>query len=60
VQWVGPRESERAIEGYGILMGVEELLEMGGSAAFALAPLIAVRAWLGTGAGAPAAARVGT
>jgi hypothetical protein len=45
VQWVGPRETERAIEGYGILMGVEELLEMGGSAAFALAPLIAVRAW---------------
>jgi hypothetical protein len=57
VQWVGPREDERAIEGYGILMGVEELLEMGGSAAFALAPLIAVRAWLGIGAGSPAPLR---
>ena len=54
VQWVGPRETERAIEGYGILMGVEELLEMAGSAAFALAPLIAVRAWAGIGHAAPA------
>lgn len=54
VQWVGPRETERAIEGYGILMGVEELLEMSGSAAFALAPLIAARAWAAI---APAAAR---
>jgi hypothetical protein len=45
IQWVGPRETERAIEGYGILMGVEEVLEMAGSAAFALSPLIAARAW---------------
>jgi hypothetical protein len=46
IQWSGPRETERAVDGYGILMGLEELLEMCGSAAFALAPLIAARAWL--------------
>jgi hypothetical protein len=49
IQWTGPRETERAVEGYGILMGIEELLEMCGSACFALAPLLAVRAWLGIG-----------
>ena len=43
VQWTGPRESERAVDGYGILMGMEELFEMTGSACFALAPLIAAR-----------------
>jgi hypothetical protein len=45
VQWSGPRESEVAVDGYGILMGIEEVLEMCGSAAFALGPLIAARAW---------------
>jgi hypothetical protein len=44
IQWTGPMERERAVEGYGILMGMEELCEMSGSACFALAPLIAARA----------------
>jgi hypothetical protein len=56
VQWSGPRESEHAVAGYGILMGVEELLEMCGSAAFALAPSIASRAWAGTARTVPAVA----
>ena len=43
VQWSGPRESEVAADGYGILMGIEEVLEMCGSAAFVLGPLIAAR-----------------
>jgi peptidoglycan/LPS O-acetylase OafA/YrhL len=43
VQWTGPRESERPVDGYGILMGIEELCELTGSACFALAPLVAVR-----------------
>jgi len=45
IEWTGPRESERAVEGYGILMGAEELLEMTGSALFALAALVAARRW---------------
>jgi hypothetical protein len=56
VQWSGPR----AVAGYGILMGVEELLEMCGSAAFALAPLLASRAWAGVASTAPAVAVPGT
>jgi prepilin signal peptidase PulO-like enzyme (type II secretory pathway) len=43
IQWTGPMESERAVDGYGILMGMEELCELSGSACFALAPLIAAR-----------------
>ncbi len=43
IQWTGSMESERAIDGYGILMGIEELSEMSGSACFALAPLLAAR-----------------
>lgn len=45
LQWEGPRERERAVDGYGILMGFEELLEMCGSAMFALAILLALRRW---------------
>jgi hypothetical protein len=56
VQWRGPRETEVAVDGYGILMGIEEVLEMCGSAAFALAPLIAARAWAAGRSTAPAVA----
>lgn len=45
LEWTGPRETERAVDGYGILMGFEELLEMTGSALFALAALLAIRRW---------------
>jgi hypothetical protein len=45
LEWTGPRDAERAVDGYGILMGFEELLEMTGSALFALAALLAVRRW---------------
>ena len=45
LEWTGPLDAERAVDGYGILMGVEELLEMTGSALFALAVLLAVRRW---------------
>ena len=38
-------ETERAVEGYGIMMGFEELLEMTGSALFAYALLAAVWQW---------------
>jgi hypothetical protein len=52
-QWTGPRDAEVAVDGYGILMGIEEVLEMCGSAAFALAPLIAARAWVAGRSTAP-------
>lgn len=59
IQWTGPMDNERAVDGYGILMGIEELMEMTGSACFALAPLAAARAWAGVEAvNAPLAARV--
>jgi hypothetical protein len=45
LEWTGPRETERAVDGYGIMMGFEELLEMAGSALFAVALLAAVRRW---------------
>jgi hypothetical protein len=47
LEWTGPREAERAVEGYGIMMGFEELLEMTGSALFAFAILTAVWRWSG-------------
>jgi hypothetical protein len=50
IEWTGPRAAERAVDGYGILMGVEELLEMTGSALFALALLLAVGRWSASGA----------
>lgn len=46
IQWTGPMERERAVDGYGILMGMEELSELSGSACFALAPLVTARARL--------------
>ena len=45
LEWTGPREAERAVDGYGIMMGAEELLEMTGSALFTLALLLAVERW---------------
>ncbi len=45
LEWTGPREAERAVEGYGIMMGSEELLEMTGSALFAFALFAAVSRW---------------
>lgn len=49
VQWTGPMERERAVDGYGILMGAEELLELCGSACFVLGPLVAARLRAGIG-----------
>ena len=43
LEWTGPLDAERAVDGYGVLMGFEELLEMAGSALFALALLLAIR-----------------
>ena len=45
LEWTGPREAERAVDGYGIMMGAEELLEMTGSALFTLGLLLAVERW---------------
>ena len=45
LEWTGPREAERAVDGYGIMMGFEELLEMTGSALFAFALLATVHRW---------------
>jgi hypothetical protein len=47
VEWTGPMGNERAVAGYGILMGIEELAELTGSACFALGPLVAAREWAG-------------
>jgi hypothetical protein len=45
IEWTGPRTAERAVDGYGILMGAEELLEMTGSVLFCAALLHAVARW---------------
>lgn len=49
LEWTGPRESERAVDGYGIMMGFEELLEMTGSALFAVGLLLAVERFVRSG-----------
>ena len=53
VQWTGPMEAERAVDGYGIIMGLEEIFEMTGSACFLLGSLSAARALAAVGAGRP-------